>query len=254
MSTSAIDSPGPTSSILPHIHFLCMETQAVTAFNTALQQYSRFSTNFCYTVHESSLSMLEDTINFDLVVSPANSYGRLDGSFDDAISRAFSPKEDYFALTLHVQAELYREYKGYLPPGHCHIVRMPEEWKGNDNVESKLRYGDGKGWGCKWIAMVPTMRVPMVLDGQPDIVYTCVWALLAAIERHNRDMGETEKIKSILMTPLGTGVGRVSYERWANQCLLAMKHFVDACEQPREWAQISWSKAELIDHQIEATM
>lgn len=250
---------GPTTTrtpniALPHFHILCMHSQAATAFTTAIGQYPTLASNVNFTIHESALSSLTTDINFDLVVSPANSYGILDGSFDDAISRAFSPKDAYHALTRHVQAELYREYKGYLPPGSCHIVRIPAEWKeiGRDG-KSRLRYGDGKGWGCKWIAMVPTMRVPMVLCGEHEVVYNCVWSLLAALERHNRDASEADQVRSILMTPLATGVGRVTYKKWADQCVLAMKHYVEACETPGDWARISWRLAERIDAEVEPT-
>lgn len=230
-----------------------MHTKAATAFTAALEKYSDLASKVSYSIHESSLSMMGTNVNFDLVVSPANSYGLLDGGFDDAISRAFSPKDDYYALTRHVQADLYKEFKGYLPPGGSHIVNIPEEWKTGDNGKSRLRYGDGKGWGCKWIAMVPTMRVPMSLDGDQEIVYRCVWSLFASIERHNRSAPEQDRVRSILMTPLGTGVGGVTYDKWAAQCVLAMRHWIEACETPGDWAQIGWKTAERIDADIEAT-
>jgi O-acetyl-ADP-ribose deacetylase (regulator of RNase III) len=46
----------------------------------------------------SRLNRLDPLVTFDLIVSPANSYGRLDGAFDDAILLAFSPRDDYEAL------------------------------------------------------------------------------------------------------------------------------------------------------------
>lgn len=253
MSAATDPSNPSSSSSLPHFHILCMHKRAVDAFNTAIQQYPTVASKITYELHESALSALPSSVNFDLVVSPANSYGLLDGGFDDAISRAFSPKDDYHALTRHVQVELYREYRGHLPVGCCHIVRIPDEWKGGQSFLSRLRYGNGKGWGCKWIAMVPTMRVPMLLEGAHDIVYRCTWALLADIERHNRNVSEADQVKSILMTPLGTGVGQVSYARWASQCLLAMKHFLEAGETPEVWGQMDWPRAGRVDDEIAAT-
>ncbi len=42
------------------------------------------------------------------------------------------------------------------------------------------------------------------------------------------------EIKSLLMTPLATGYGRWSAERWAAQTVLAMRHFVEAMEPGKE--------------------
>lgn len=229
-----------------------MQASAATAFTTALTKYPNLASKLDYTIHESALSALPESVNFDLIVSPANSYGILDGGFDDAISRAFSPKDDYHALTRHVQAELYKEYKGYLPPGTCHLVRMVETWKGGEDNESRLRYGDGKGWGCKWLAMVPTMRVPMSLHADKEIVYRCAWAIFAAIDRHNRSVGAVDQVKSVLMTPLGTGAGGLSDTTWAEQCVLAMKHFAEACERPEVWGQMHWMAARSIGREIDA--
>lgn len=229
-----------------------MQASAATAFTTVLAEYPTLAAKLDFTIHQSALSTLPSSVNFDLVVSPANSYGILDGGFDDAISRAFSPKDDYHALTRHVQTELYREYKGYLPPGTCHLVRMVEEWKGGRGSKSRLRYGDGKGWKCKWVAMVPTMRVPMLLDSDKDIVYRCVWAILVAIDRHNHGVDEVDRVKSVLMTPLGTGTGGLSDTRWAEQCVLAMKHFVEACEEPEVWGRMNWVVAKRVGKEIDA--
>lgn len=245
-------APSDSSVYPPQFHLLCMQASAATAFATALARYPTLASKLDYTIHESALSTLPDSVNFDLVVSPANSYGILDGGFDDAISRAFSPKDDYHALTRHVQTELYREYKGYLPPGTCHLVRMIEEWKGSEGSESRLRYGDGKGWGCKWLAMVPTMRVPMPLHADKEIVYRCVWSILVAIDRHNRVVDQADRVVSVLMTPLGTGAGGLSDTRWAEQCVLAMKHFVDACEGPEVWSRVNWGTAMSIGKEIVA--
>ena len=61
------------------------------------------------------------------------------------------------------------------------------------------------------------------------------------------------RVRSLLMTPLGTGVGRVTYEKWAVQCVLAIKHYVEACENPERWSQLDWKEASMIDEEIEAT-
>ena len=218
-----------SSSRIPHIHLLCMEEKFTTAFKAAKEQYGLpESVNVTY--HESSLSQLEASVKFELVVSPANSYGRLDGGFDDAISRAFSPKEDYLALTRIAQAKLYETYRGFMPPGTCVIIPFQFE-QPSRNV-----------WGCKYVALCPTMRLPSIITWEREIVYECIWSLLCAMDNHNNEArvakNEDKMITNILMTPIGTGVGFISPERWAAQTVLAIRHYIDACNNPEKWSNL----------------
>lgn len=212
-----------------------MQPSASDAFTKALKQYNIPPSSIHYIIHNTYLADLPPTLTFDLVVSPANSYAVLDGGFDDALSRAFSPKTDYMALTRAAQAHVYRENRGFLPPGSCSIVRIPEEFRG------QMRYHDGNGWGCKYLALCPTMRVPQPCNWDREVVYECIWSLLCAVERHNNlavsegKGGGEAVIGSILMTPLGTGTGGVSDEKWARQAVLAMKHYLEAVQNPEKW-------------------
>lgn len=178
------------------------------------------------------------------MVSPANTYGNLDGGFDDAISRVFSPKDDYTALTRHVQAQLYESHRSFLPPGSCELARIPEELRG------RLRYGDGNGWGARWLGLCPTMRLPGSCEWGREVVHECIWSLLCKVSRHNREverfgegsggkpMEEGGRIESILMTPLSTETGLVSERRWAEQTVLAVKHFIEASQNEEAWKRM----------------
>lgn len=225
-----------------------MQKAAPNAFVKALEEHN-LTTTISYKIHEASLSALDPALKFDLVVSPANSFGLLDGSFDDAISRAWSPKDDYSALLRALQRDLYEKYRGFQTPGTCHLFKMPEEFKG------KLRYNDGKGWGCRFIAHCPTMRSPSSCDWDREVVYECIWNLLCTIDNHNRAVARAinqasdartkneiagDTIRSILMTPLGTGVGGISLDKWANQTALAIRHYSDAVNDPKVWSRLDW--------------
>ncbi|KAL5335431.1 hypothetical protein BJX70DRAFT_401526, partial [Aspergillus crustosus] len=95
---------------------------------------------------------LPESLHFDLIVSPANSYGRLDGSFDDAISRAFCLQQGhgYDTLTRQAQGVLYEKFRGFAPPRSCTLVPFPEELlypatiPGDDDDDGD---GDGDGDG-----------------------------------------------------------------------------------------------------------
>ncbi|KAK7751712.1 hypothetical protein SLS62_006373 [Diatrype stigma] len=281
-------NPAASPPLLPHIHLLCMQPSASAAFAQALASHassppsiapapataSPLSSHLHYTVHNTYLADLPSSLRFDLAVSPANSYGILDGGFDDALSRAFGPRDDYAALTRAAQAELYRRHAGYLPPGACCLVRIPvEEYRGRlrPYQDGSLGDDDGGAWGCRYLALCPTMRLPSLCTWDRDVVYECIWSLLNAIDQHNANLsntvdpgkageGEREdpapaptKIESILMTPLGTGTGGLSDDRWAKQAVLAMKHWVEAKQNPHKWSALNWMDLGIVDTELRKT-
>ncbi|VUC27629.1 unnamed protein product [Clonostachys rosea] len=240
-------TPNPVQ--LPHIHLLSMYRRFGDTFEAAAAE-NPLPEAVNYSIHYHSLEKLPASVKFDAVVSPANSYGRLDGAFDDAISCAFAPGDDYHALTRATQEVLYRRWRGFAPPGTCTVVRIPDEFHARS---------DNK-WDTKYVALCPTMRVPMDVRWDREVVYECIWSLLCAVNNHNRDIregraaeGETE-ITSLLMTPLATGCGLVSYERWAAQLVLALKHYVEACENPEQWSSLGWQKILARGAEIDATV
>ncbi|OJJ68015.1 hypothetical protein ASPBRDRAFT_199713 [Aspergillus brasiliensis CBS 101740] len=228
----------PTTNPIPHIHLLCMDEIFIHAFQSILSTTTTSPQFPKITFHNCSLSYLPPTIHFDAIISPANSYGRLDGGFDDAISRAFSPTTDYLALTRHAQGILYRDYRGYLPPGSCTLISIPGEFiPRSKNV-----------WGTRYLALCPTMRVPQDVRWDREIVYECVWSLLCAVDRHNSDVerspnGRQSRIDSLLMTPFATGCGFVSPEKWAKQMILALNHYIDAVQNPQKWSCLDLGQA-----------
>ncbi|QPG93529.1 hypothetical protein C2857_000538 [Epichloe festucae Fl1] len=230
-----------TSSGIPHIHLLCMQNQHSEAFAKAAAKH-KLPTSITFETHNAALQFVPSSSKFDLVVSPANSYGRLDGGFDDAISRAFSPRNDYLALTRVAQAKLYDEWRGFAPPGTCTLVRIPDDFR----HESK------NVWGTKYLALCPTMRTPQPVEWDREIVYESTWSLLVTIDKHNRrtcagcESDADPRISSILIPPLATGIGKVSPERWAAQMVMAMKHFVDAKQNPRKWSRLT--PMDIFDH------
>lgn len=236
------------TSAIPQIQLLCMEKSHAEAFEKGRKAHE-LPRSVPIEVFECPLSWLPESVRFDTIVSPANSYGRLDGSFDDAISRVLSPRDDYLALTRVAQERLYELWRGFAPPGTCALVRIP------DDFHTRSR----NAWGTRRVALCPTMRVPADVNWDREVVYECVWSLLCAVDNHNRSVragkaadGEDE-IRSILMTPLATGVGRVSPERWASQAILAMKHFVDASENPEKWSRLEWNELDEHCREVEAT-
>ena len=149
--------------------------------------------------------------------------------FDLALSRAFQGgSADAYFLTDHVQAHLRRRAAGFLPPGSCALVGLPEGVA-----------GAGNAWGTRVLAVLPTMRVPGDVGWHRDLVYNATWALLAEVARWNADEGANGgPIERIVMTGLGTGTGGVSAERCARQMVLAVKHFEEGVAEHARWETV----------------
>ncbi|MHC5746215.1 MAG: macro domain-containing protein [Nostoc sp.] len=137
--------------------------------------------------------------DFDCMVSPANSFGMMDGGIDAAIIRFFG-----HSLMARVQQRILEDYLGEQPVGTSMIVET----------------GHHKH---PFLAHTPTMRVPMIIAGT-DIPYIAMWAMLLAVRHHNQQA--RQKINTIACPGLGTGIGRVPYTEAARQMALAYDHFL----------------------------
>ncbi len=141
----------------------------------------------------------EELPDFDCLVSPANSYGLMDGGMDAAILRFFGEE-----LMRRVQQRILAEYLGEQPVGTSLIVETGHR-----------RH--------PYLAHTPTMRVPMPI-ARTDYAYLAMGALLLAVHRHNR--GAEPSIRSIACPGLGTGIGRMPLREAARQMALAYRHFL----------------------------
>ena len=100
----------------------------------------------------------EQLPEFDCLVSPANSFGLMDGGMDGAITRFFGD-----ALQKCVQKRIVAEFLGEQPVGTSMIV---------ETDHPKHPY----------LAHTPTMRIPMPI-ARTDNVYLAMWAMLVAVQK-----------------------------------------------------------------------
>jgi len=127
----------------------------------------------------------EDLENFDCLVSPANSFGIMDGGVDLAISRFFPGIQD------RVQELILQKFYGYQPVGTSLMAPT----------------GDPRH---PWLAHTPTMRIPMPLSGPlTRQVYESMWAMLCAVAAHNRQGDSAAEIHVVACPGLGTATGGV---------------------------------------------
>jgi O-acetyl-ADP-ribose deacetylase (regulator of RNase III) len=135
-------------------------------------------------------------VKADAIVSPANSFGFMDGGIDLAYSRHFG-----WNLQKNLQKVIREEYYGELPVGNAVIVET-----GNP--------------GIKYLISAPTMRVPQDVSKTVN-AYLAFRAVLIAVKEFNEKNGN--KIKSILCPGLGTLTGCIAPEA----CAIQMKKAYD---------------------------
>ena len=161
---------------------------------------------------------------FDCLVSPANSFGLMDGGMDAAITDFFG-----YALEERVQNEIWLRYRGEQPVGTCLFV--PTEDK-----------------RCPWLAHCPTMRVPM------DVSWTnhAYAALLAALTS-----AEAEGVQVLASPGLCTRTGQMPLDVAARQMRFAFDVWSGPFIKPdwkapqdREWRSYGRSRSDLLRHRM----
>ena len=153
----------------------------------------------------------EDLPEFDCIVSPANSFGLMDGGVDATIIRFFGEQ-----LMRRVQEYILREYAGEQPVGTSFITPT-------GHVKHP------------YLAHTPTMRVPMPIAGT-DAVYRAMWAMLLTVKQYNAQQ-QQDVVQTVACPGLGTLTGRVPPHEAARLMAAAYLNFLDPPDR------ISWEYA-----------
>ena len=148
----------------------------------------------------------------DCLVSPANSFGLMDGGMDLVITNYFGNQ-----LQERVQKVILKDYYGEQPIGTSFIVETKNE---------KIPY----------LSHTPTMRVPRLIHNT-DNVYRAMKSMLIAVLKHG-------KANSVACPALGAGVGRLHPSIVAYQMKLAYEHLENVPEV------IDWQYASILNYEI----
>lgn len=130
----------------------------------------------------------ESVPEYDCMVSPANSFGLMDGGIDAAIIKYFGPQ-----LQMRV------------------LDAVRQHWHGEQPVGTSMLVPTGHP-RHPWLAHTPTMRVPEPIKSA-DVVYSAMRAMLIACIK--------ECIGVVLCPGLGTLTGRVAPKPAAELMALA---------------------------------
>ena len=169
------------------------------------------------TVHRGSVLDL----SCDAVVSPANSFGFMDGGIDMLYTQHFG-----WGVQERLQEAIREDHHGELLVGAAEIVET----------------GDP---ALPFLVAAPTMRVPTILRDSVNPYLAARAALL--LVRHGtftRGTYSEERIAdfvdSLAFPGLGTGVGRVG----PNTCARQVRAAIDAVVLGRESFPMSWADAQ----------
>jgi O-acetyl-ADP-ribose deacetylase (regulator of RNase III) len=135
------------------------------------------------------------SVSADAMVSPANSFGIMDGGLDLAIRGELGT-----SVQRVLQDRIQVAHHGELPVGSAEIVpTQSERWP--------------------FLIAAPTMRVPEDI-AQTLNCYLAFRAVLLAIRKHNAS-SPSAQILSIICSGLGTGIGNVPPRKCASQMRIA---------------------------------
>lgn len=125
----------------------------------------------------------------DALVSPANSFGYMDGGLDLKISQKLG-----WDIEAKARQKLLAEFYGELPVGNALIV---------ETGISQFPY----------LISAPTMRVPMDVSNTVN-AFLAFKAILVEVQKFN---SQKQRIHSLVCSGLGTGEGKMSAEHCARQ-------------------------------------
>jgi O-acetyl-ADP-ribose deacetylase (regulator of RNase III) len=136
----------------------------------------------------------------DAIVSPANSFGYMDGGIDAVYMQRFGPE-----AVGRLQTLIKAAWDGELPVGCAAIVETGDR-------------------AIPYLVSAPTMRVPMDVSETVNAYLAFRAALIAVREANRRKAG---MIKSILCPGLCTFYGHMSAEKSARQMRFAHRLIVE---------------------------
>ena len=136
-------------------------------------------------------------VKADAIVSPANSFGFMDGGIDLIYSLFFG-----WQLQERLQAKIVEQYEGELPIGQAIIIETNNE-------------------EIPYLISAPTMRLPMDVSDSVN-AYLAFRASILAVKHFNQTADKP--IKSVVCPGLCTATGNMPYNRSARQMAIAYRN------------------------------
>lgn len=159
------------------------------------------------------------TFEPDAVVSPANSFGFMDGGIDQVYTDFFGPG---------LQRDVQQEIAGYPHLGELLVGQALVKRTGHPKV--------------KFCVIAPTMRVPMPIVGTVN-AYLATRAAVRAALSFRAEIGHG-MIETLAIPGMGTGAGRLGHDLSAFQVVRAIADATSGRPFPATWREAAvyqWS-------------
>ena len=176
------------------IHLLDINKEMTDTWNRFFKGISNVK------VHNDTLENFLNNNDVQGIVSPANSFGLMDGGYDKAII-------DYFGnhLMKRVQDYIIENYCGEQPVGTAFSIPIYPEV-----------------YDCKYLIHCPTMRTPEVIRDS-RVIYSCMRSTLIECMR--------KEMKSVIIPAFGGCTGKVDKRELANMMRLAYEQLINTPNQ-----------------------
>ncbi|KAH9490449.1 hypothetical protein Btru_033898 [Bulinus truncatus] len=185
-------------------------TELVEEWNQAFGEYKD-------TVKISQGDIFKGAPAVDAIVSPANSFGYMDGGIDWVYSDFFG-----WQMQNRLQKVIREEFHGELPVGQAVIIPTYDP---TETTKPDISSDYNGGEAIEYLISAPTMRVPAVVAETVN-AYLAFRAVILAVQKHN-SAKNIKAIKRVLVPGLGTAVGKMPKKRCAFQMLQAYETFIE---------------------------
>jgi O-acetyl-ADP-ribose deacetylase (regulator of RNase III) len=194
---------------MPILHFVDLNKTFVQAFSKEFRGVPNIKT---------SVGRVEDLKAKHLAfVSPANSFGYMDGGIDRVYSREMFPGVEAKVKETIASLGLVRESldRPYLPVGSCFLI---------------------EGAPSRFLIIAPTMLLPRDIRGTKN-VFWAMYGILNLLKKLESKVSLAE----VICPALGGGIGMVPPEEIARQCKLAYDLFSRSlASAPKDTSSVFW--------------
>ena len=180
-----------------HIEFLSRDQDALNILSSHLGTKTRTEFSFSYVNKE--ISDAPDMKEYDVIVSPANSYGEIQGGIDMIYYKSFGRND----LQKHIYTNIRKYYDGEILLGDCMVVDLEKINKLN---------------GDKLLLMCPTMTIPIDVNKTRNAFY-----FARALIKGLRGIKKHKKIHRVMCPLPCIGVGNMDPKIMALQLQAAFQ-------------------------------
>lgn len=198
------------------MNFLFFDQNQVflTALKKDYQKY-RGAINVSIRISDQPIDVRD--LEVDIYVSPANSFGWMDGGIDDVYRDMFPGVQEYVMNQIRQNSHLTTVYdRRVLPIGSALLIDLEQIPESARKMEPKYRN--------KKLICAPTMERPHNIEFSPENVYYAMYAILKLGKEIINNPANKLPL-TVAIPGLGTGVGGLSSETSVNQIMRALVDF-----------------------------